>query len=102
MLTPESFKCERCTDCCKHLVVKLCKKDISRIEEKGYKDFFVYDKRIKGNVLKHKNFKCVFLGKKNCKIYSIRPKVCREYPFVVADEVWSCKPQTLGNLFKKN
>jgi Fe-S-cluster containining protein len=102
MINQKSFRCLRCADCCKHLIVKLYKGDISKIKKEGYGDFFVYDNHIKSNVLKQKNFKCVFLSKKKgeyyCKIYSIRPKVCRGYPFVENKKVDSCKPMIFGKL----
>ena len=46
------------------------------------------------------NGKCIFLkGKNNCKIYSYRPKVCKQYPFF-GRKVDSCKPVSLKELIK--
>ena len=108
MLTPENFKCNRkCADCCKHLTVKLYKKDIEEIKKEGYdEDFFMgYDGCIKSPVLKIENDKCVFLGKEGeeyyCKIYQIRPKVCKLYPFINSDKAESCKPNLLKYKFGK-
>lgn len=104
MLTPQTFKCKRCADCCKYLTIKLYKKDIKEIKRAGYaQDFFIeYDTHIKSPIIKIKNNKCVFLSKKGnryyCKIYKIRPKVCRLYPFVNENKIESCKP----NLLKYN
>ena len=105
MLTPENFKCDRkCADCCKYLTVKLYKKDIEAIKKAGHDDFFEYDSHIKSNVLKNQE-QCLFLGHKDgkyyCKIYKIRPKVCRKYPFVNSDKIESCKPALLKYKFKK-
>lgn len=100
MLTLRTFKCERCADCCKYLTVKLSKKDISAIKEEGYDGFMEFDEHIKSSVLKRDDKGCVFLDKKTCRIYSIRPEVCRLYPFVGSDMVDSCKPELLGNRFK--
>ena len=100
MITPETFKCDRsCGDCCIYLTVRLNKKEIEAIKKAGYDDFYEYDSHIKNNVMKLGEDGCPFLGKKKgkyyCKIYSIRPKVCRQYPFVKTDEIESCKPQLL-------
>jgi len=105
MLTPSNFRCERCADCCKYLTVKLGKKDISSIKREGYEDFMEFDSHIGSYVLKLRDEKCVFLGRKKkehyCKIYSIRPKVCRQYPFLNSDEIGSCKPELLKYKFKR-
>ena len=106
MLTPSNFECDRnCADCCKYLTVKLGKKDISKIKREGYEDFMERDDHIGSYVLKLRDEKCVFLDKKkdkyHCKIYSIRPKVCRQYPFINSDEIESCKPELLGDRFGK-
>jgi len=108
MLTPESFDCNRkCADCCKDLTVKLAKKDIEAIKREGFDSgfFLDYDTHIGSPVLKLENGKCVFLVKKKdryyCKIYEIRPKVCRVYPFVNSNEIESCKPALLKYRFKK-
>jgi Fe-S-cluster containining protein len=108
MLTPETFKCDRtCADCCKYLTVKLDKKDINKIKKAGYdQDFFLkFDNFIESPVLKLTDKGCIFLIKKDsyyyCKIYDIRPKVCRDYPFINSNIVESCKPVLLRNRFKK-
>lgn len=101
MLTLKNFKCERCADCCKYLTIKLYKKDIKEIKKAGYaQDFFLeYDNYIKSPILRRINKGCVFLGKKKgkyyCKIYEIRPKICRLYPFINSNKVESCKPSLL-------
>ncbi len=106
MLTPSNFECNRkCADCCKYLTVKLSKKDISAIKREGYdeKFFMEFDNHIRSPVLKIKG-KCVFLGKKKdkyyCKIYELRPKVCRQYPFLNSNEIERCKPALLKYKFK--
>ncbi len=102
MLTPSNFRCERCADCCKYLTVKLSKKDISKIKREGYDEFMEFDEHIGSYVLRLRDEKCVFLDKgDNCRIYSIRPEVCREYPFVESDEVENCKPELLKDKFRK-
>ncbi len=36
-----------------------------------------------------------------CKIYQLRPNVCRQYPFISSDKIESCKPDLLKYRFKK-
>jgi len=76
--------------------VRLNKEDIKRIKKAGYDDFSEFDHHIKRLVLRHVDGDCVFLGKKDgeyyCKIYNIRPRICRLYPFVEKDEVERCEP----------
>lgn len=83
-------KCKRCGECCR-LVPKLSILNILRIKLKGYKNF--YEKGIKGRYMKMKsNGDCFFLErniKTSCKIYPIRPKMCREYPST--DKNINCK-----------
>ncbi|MBW2974536.1 YkgJ family cysteine cluster protein [Candidatus Woesearchaeota archaeon] len=102
MLTPQNFRCDRgCAECCKYLTVKLYKKDIEAIKKEGYEEefFMEFDTHIKSPVLKLRDDKCVFLGKKKgeyyCRIYKIRPKVCRLYPFVNSETIESCRPELL-------
>lgn len=74
------MQCKRCTYCCT-LSAKLSLFEYLRILLKGYKDFA--DRNAKGQRhLKLINNKCYFLKDKHCKIYNIRPKMCREYPGV--------------------
>lgn len=93
MISKDDFECKRCADCCKYLIVKLSKGDISRIREHYDEEVFLeYDEHIKADVLKRGDDGCVFLEGNDCKIYSFRPKVCRDYPFIESDKVESCKP----------
>ena len=105
-LTPKSFKCNRCGECCK-IVVKLNEKEIKAINNSGYKDFLTKDP-IKGkniDCLKRINGNCVFLKKKgnkySCEIYDIRPKTCRLYPFIDKNiKISSCKPKEVFPFYK--
>ncbi|MBR9691769.1 YkgJ family cysteine cluster protein [Candidatus Woesearchaeota archaeon] len=72
--------CSRCAYCCT-LRVRLSLLEYLRILLKGYRDFT--EKDTKGRkCIKLPDKKCFFLENNNCKIYSIRPKMCREYPGV--------------------
>ncbi|MFH1641489.1 MAG: YkgJ family cysteine cluster protein [Nanoarchaeota archaeon] len=103
MLTKQNFKCKRCADCCRYTIVKLFKEDIDKIKQAGFaEEFFLdYDCHINSFTLKSNDKGCVFLDQNKCKIYSIRPKVCKLYPFVKKDTVESCKPSLFKNKFDK-
>ena len=60
----------------------LSKKDIERIEEKGYKKEDFVKKKNGWLQLKNKNHRCIFHDGKKCIIYSIRPTGCRLYPLI--------------------
>jgi Fe-S-cluster containining protein len=66
----------------------LCKKDIKRLEKKGFSQnqFVSYDRRGYAQ-LKNRGGYCVFYGLKNrqCNVYADRPAGCRVYP-VILDE----------------
>jgi len=72
--------CDRCAKCCS-LRVRLSFFEYLRILLKGYTGFT--EKDIKGRkCIKMPLGKCFFLEGNECKIYPIRPKMCREYPGV--------------------
>jgi Fe-S-cluster containining protein len=90
------FKCKRCaTLCCKLGGPLLTRKDVERIEAKGYpaKDFLepVNNESnlasLYGNMKNREDGSCIFLEfdvKLNCykcSIYDSRPLLCRLYPF---------------------
>jgi uncharacterized protein len=102
-LNPATFKCTKCGECCRPLVL-VDETDIKRIEELGLKrkNFLDYDPMNENaserNILKQKNNVCMFLGRKGeeyyCKIYENRPQVCRVYPFYEQDlQLEDCKPK---------
>lgn len=107
-LNPKTFTCNQCGECCE-IVVILTKKEIKAIKNLGYKEdyFLIIDpiKGIKKNCLKRTNGNCVFLIKKGdkhyCKIYKIRPKTCRLYPFLNKNiKISSCKPRDVFPFYK--
>ena len=72
--------CNRCAYCCT-LKVKLSLLEYLCIRLKGHKNFT--EKNARGDrCIKLPEHKCFFLEGNNCKIYNIRPKMCREYPGV--------------------
>ena len=88
-----SFECQRCGQCCgdisrKKRKILLLKSEVKRIaditglREEGFAT------KLPANgpyryVMKKKGGKCVFLERNSCKIYPLRPIVCRTYPFSV-------------------
>jgi Fe-S-cluster containining protein len=73
--------CNRCGYCCT-LRVRLSFPEYLRILLAGKMDFTEKDTKGK-RCIKMPGQRCFFLEAKNfCKIYSIRPKMCRDYPGV--------------------
>lgn len=99
------FKCERCGYCCT-LRVRLSFIELLKILLKGYKkkDFIIKDMQKRNCIKQLKNNDCFFLARKgkttSCRIYGIRPKMCRAYP---GFEQGRCKdkvPEIKGYLCK--
>jgi Fe-S-cluster containining protein len=67
----------------------LSKKDISRLEKKGFKqkDFARFDKQGYAQ-LKNRDGYCVFYNRTlhRCNIYGDRPSGCRVYPVIIDEE----------------
>lgn len=88
--------------------VKIREVDIRRIEKVGYKrEYFcepdLFDPKFGKFSLKRPGNRCIFLVKDNvCKIYSSRPKICRDYPFNEQDFIESCDPDLAGNRLGKH
>jgi Fe-S-cluster containining protein len=104
MINKKTFRCKRCSECCKKYTIMLFKDDVKKIKNKCYDESYFLDKETIGAyknkfILKKINGKCVFLKKKDnvyfCGIYDIRPKICKQYPFF-KKHVKSCKPITFS------
>lgn len=89
----KKFECNRCGYCCT-LIPRITLLETVRIWFKGYKNFTTKDslgkrciKQIKGD--------CFFLERNgkisSCKIYSIRPNVCKEFPYGQKNNFGECK-----------
>ena len=82
--------CTNCGVCCTETEMLLSKKDIKRLEERGYsqKQFVRYDKQGYA-MLKNRDGYCVFYDPKNrrCSEYLYRPSGCRVYPVIVDEDV---------------
>ena len=81
--------CSNCGVCCTETEMLLSKKDIKRLESKGYRrnSFVRCDKQGYAE-LKNRDGYCVFYDRKNrrCSVYVDRPSGCRVYPVIVDEE----------------
>ncbi|MFQ6129875.1 MAG: YkgJ family cysteine cluster protein [Candidatus Hadarchaeaceae archaeon] len=85
------FECQRCAQCCgdsshRGRNVLLLESEVRQISnETGLRplSFASYSLSIQPYRyrMKKRNGKCVFLDGKACRIYNIRPLICRFYPF---------------------
>ncbi|PKP22843.1 MAG: hypothetical protein CVU05_02055 [Bacteroidetes bacterium HGW-Bacteroidetes-21] len=81
----ETFDCISCAKCCKSLGPRLTNRDIRVISvslRMKTSDFFAkYLKTDEDGDYVFQSMPCPFLQKDNlCRIYSVRPQACREYP----------------------
>jgi len=82
------MECLECGDCCLETEMLLSKKDIDRLEKKGFKSKYFSRQNNEGYVvLKNRKGHCVFFDveQKRCKIYEDRPMGCRLYPIIFDD-----------------
>lgn len=88
--TSSHMDCSNCGVCCTETEMLLSKKDIKRLEKKGFsqKQFVNFDKQGYA-VLKNREGYCVFYDRKNrlCSVYAIRPAGCRVYPVIVDEDI---------------
>ncbi len=81
------FQCIRCGLSCIGTEVQVSDKEIGRIKAETGKSFFEEYTTPFGNKkkrLKKINNRCIFLGDKmECTIHSVKPLLCREFPFKV-------------------
>ena len=98
--------CQHCQHdhfCCT-FKVKLTWFDIFKIKLNGYSDFWERDSQYKS--IKSVDNYCYFLDKnKKCKIHSIRPKPCRDFPFSQSCQElhspWKKHQDKINRLIKK-
>jgi Fe-S-cluster containining protein len=81
--------CSNCGVCCTETEMLLSKKDINRLEKKGFNQnqFVNYDNQGYAQLKNHDGY-CVFYNRKNrrCAVYIDRPAGCRVYPVIVHEE----------------
>jgi Fe-S-cluster containining protein len=87
---PEIFKCQKCGDCCKgYGGTFLTRNDINTIAEYIGKDpptFIAKYCRLSGDkpiLAQGPNGYCIFWDK-FCTIHSVKPRMCREWPFIIS------------------
>ncbi|MBN1385434.1 YkgJ family cysteine cluster protein [Candidatus Woesearchaeota archaeon] len=106
MLTKKGFFCIRCGKCCRYSVT-ISILERWRIQKRfpGLR-FWSPERHWWQSSIRMKDGRCVFLEEKNglysCRIFDIRPKICRQYPFFKVSEVKSCFPEDLGTTALKN
>jgi Fe-S-cluster containining protein len=83
------MRCSNCGVCCTETEMLLSKKDIKRLQAKGYSAsrFVRYDKDGYAR-LRNRNGYCVFYDSKarRCSVYADRPSGCRVYPVILDEE----------------
>ncbi|MCL4430481.1 MAG: YkgJ family cysteine cluster protein [Chloroflexi bacterium] len=83
------MRCSNCGVCCTETEMLLSKKDIKRLERKGFNQnqFVNYDTQGYA-LLKNRDGYCVFydLKKRQCSVYKDRPAGCRVYPVILDEE----------------
>ena len=84
------MRCSNCGICCTETEMLLSKKDIKRLEKKGFSQnlFVQYDRQGYAQ-LKNRDGYCVFYDLKNrhCSVYVDRPAGCRVYPVILDEEI---------------
>jgi Fe-S-cluster containining protein len=82
--------CSNCGICCTETEMLLCKKDIKRLEKRGFcQNQFVNFDKIGYALLKNREGYCIFYDLKNrkCSVYKDRPSGCRVYPVILDEEI---------------
>jgi len=85
------FECQRCAQCCgdsshRGRNVLLLESEVRQISNKtGLRPLSFASRSLRIQPyryrMKKRNGKCIFLDGKACRIYNIRPLICRFYPF---------------------
>ncbi len=93
--TPKNihFECQRCARCCgdtshRGRNILLQGSEVERISRHASLRPLSFSSPVSNNGhyqyrMKKRNGRCVFLDGKSCRIYEIRPLICRFYPFSV-------------------
>ena len=76
-----------CFECCLETEMALSEKDITRIEDLGYKISDFLEEKDGFMILKNIEGRCFFLKGKLCSIYDYRPHGCRFYPLIYDLEI---------------
>src|SRR5512137_683082 len=83
------MNCSNCGVCCTETEMLLSKRDIKRLERKGFRcvEFVKFDKQGYAQ-LKNRDGYCVFYDRdiRRCSVYADRPSGCRVYPVILDEE----------------
>ncbi|XHH09941.1 MAG: YkgJ family cysteine cluster protein [Candidatus Bathyarchaeia archaeon] len=80
------FKCKNCGVCCKVQPPEVDLNEQKEIESKGYRNFLTEpDEAGLRWIKRKKDGSCMFLESNKCKIYPVRPVICKLEPFTIAD-----------------
>lgn len=112
------FQCTGCGDCCTGApgFVWVNKAEVAEIAAHMKMDVLEFEKKfvrrvgIRKSLVEFKNGDCVFFDKKSrqCKVYSVRPRQCRSWPFwrsnLKTPETWAatceeCPGSGTGRLY---
>ncbi len=87
----KDVKCARCGKCCHETEMLLSRRDIERLEKRGYRrsDFAV---RLPNGLyqLRNVNGVCYFFKDGLCSVYKDRPEGCRYYPVILSENGRRC------------
>ncbi len=81
--------CSNCGVCCTETEMLLSKKDIQRLESKGFnQNYFASYDNLGYVQLKNRDGYCFFydLKSRQCSVYADRPSGCRVYPVIFDEE----------------
>jgi Fe-S-cluster containining protein len=85
------FICQNCGVCCKLQPPDVDQKEQQRISEWGFRDFCEADENGIYWINRKADGSCIFLTQNNqCRIYEVRPAVCKLEPFTIADFNHDC------------
>ncbi len=80
------FKCTNCGSCCHIQPPEVDLNEQKEIEAKGYKNFLSEpDETGLRWIKRKKDGRCLFLENNKCKIYEVRPVICKLEPFTITD-----------------
>jgi len=95
--------CTQCANCCKALVVAPDFRDISELAQHtqiSTLDFKKkYMKKDTDGDLVFKQKPCPFLKNNKCSVYSSRPQLCRNYPYLDKGNFLASLGRVLGNVY---
>ena len=95
----ESFVCSRCGECCKQEFIAFTKKDVRRASHGKHMSPVEFIERYELELVSNPGYLefyrlpsgkigvCPFFSERGCTIYTVRPDVCRGFPFLTPENV---------------